>query len=73
MNKQQIEERISAITNEMAMLKANYAKLEGHLNEAQHWLMQLELKEKSTEETAETQESQESHPEESIKEEESCP
>ncbi len=41
MNKQEIQDRIIAINNEMTQLKANYAKLEGHLGEAQHWMSTL--------------------------------
>lgn len=44
MDKQQLQERIAAITNEMVQTKANYAKLEGHLGEAQHWLNDLIMK-----------------------------
>ncbi len=38
MNKEQLQERITVISNEMAQIKAQYAKLEGHLQEATHWL-----------------------------------
>ena len=41
MNKEQLHERITTISDEMAVLKANYAKLEGHLGEATHWLTEL--------------------------------
>lgn len=38
MNKQDLENRIESITAELAQFRAHYAKLEGHLGEAQHWL-----------------------------------
>jgi hypothetical protein len=41
MNLQEIENRIHAIKNEMDATKANFAKLEGHLQEANHWREQL--------------------------------
>jgi hypothetical protein len=34
-----------ALTNEMAQVSANYAKLEGHLGETQHWLTEVIKKE----------------------------
>jgi hypothetical protein len=45
MNKEQLQERIGKINEEMIQVKATYAKLEGHLGEAQHWLTDLILKE----------------------------
>jgi uncharacterized protein YpuA (DUF1002 family) len=42
--KDEIQQRIETINNEMAQVRSSYAKLEGHLAEAQHWLSQLELK-----------------------------
>lgn len=51
MNKVEIQARIEAINNEMIQTKANYAKLEGHLGEAQHWL--VEAIKKETEEQVE--------------------
>lgn len=47
MNKEQIQDRINQINKEMIQTKANYAKLEGHLGEAQHWLIQAVKKEES--------------------------
>ncbi len=38
MTKDELQTRIAQINNEMIQTKANYAKLEGHLGEAQHWL-----------------------------------
>ncbi len=38
MDKDKIEERVKLITSELEQTKENYAKLEGHLAEAQHWL-----------------------------------
>ena len=40
-NKEQLNERIKTISDEMAVVKAQYAKLEGHLGEAIHWLTEL--------------------------------
>lgn len=45
LNKDELQQRIVAITNEMIQTKANYAKLEGHLAESQHWLTDLVTKE----------------------------
>lgn len=45
MDKQEIQARIDAINNEMVQVKAHYSKLEGHLGEAQHWLLELGKKE----------------------------
>jgi len=39
--KDELQSRIAAINNEMIQTKANYAKLEGHLGEAQHWLTEV--------------------------------
>lgn len=41
MDKQQLSDRIQAIQAEMEQTKANYAKLEGHLNECVHWLQTM--------------------------------
>lgn len=41
MTREEIEQRIATINNEMTLIKSNYAKLEGHLAEAQHWLSSL--------------------------------
>ena len=38
MNKEILLDRIKQIDQEMQTYKANYAKLEGHLAEATHWL-----------------------------------
>ena len=51
MNLEEIELRIKQISNEMTQTTALYAKLEGHLGEAQHWLSQLTCKDKPKEET----------------------
>lgn len=45
MTKDELQLRIAQINNEMIQTKANYAKLEGHLGEAQHWLTELINKE----------------------------
>jgi hypothetical protein len=45
MNKHEIQARIDIINNEMIQTKANYAKLEGHLDEARHWMAQAMKKE----------------------------
>lgn len=37
-NKADIEDRVLKIKTEMEQTKANFAKLEGHLAEAMHWL-----------------------------------
>ena len=37
-NKSDIEDRVLKIKTEMEQTKANFAKLEGHLAEAMHWL-----------------------------------
>ena len=50
MNKDEIQQRIDTINNQMQVLKANYAQLEGHLSEAKYWLEQIELKKESQEE-----------------------
>lgn len=41
MNKEELQQRIMQIDAEMTQLKANYAKLEGHMSEAQHWMSLL--------------------------------
>jgi hypothetical protein len=38
MNKEFLEKRLIEIRNEMEVLKAHYAKLEGHLAECGHWM-----------------------------------
>jgi hypothetical protein len=48
LNKQQIQARIEAINMEMIQTKSNYAKLEGHLGEATHWLAELLAKEEES-------------------------
>ncbi len=45
MDKQQLQERIKNINDEMASMRQNYAKLEGHLAESLHWLKGIEQKE----------------------------
>jgi regulator of replication initiation timing len=44
-DKQQLNDRINTIRTEMETLKANYSKLEGHLNESLHWMTELNKKE----------------------------
>ncbi len=34
----ELQQRVITISNEMTLVKAHYAKLEGHLEEAQYWL-----------------------------------
>ena len=41
MTKEELQDRIIAINNELTATKANQAKLEGHLAEAHHWLATL--------------------------------
>jgi hypothetical protein len=45
MNKEDMRLRKIAIENEMQQYKNNYAKLEGHLAECNHWLAQMEAAE----------------------------
>ncbi len=45
MDKQVLQERIAQINAEMMQLKSTYSQLEGHLKEANHWLMELITKE----------------------------
>ena len=45
MNKLELQQRIEAINMELIQTKANVTKLEGHLNEAQHWLVEAIRKE----------------------------
>lgn len=47
MTKEQIQDRINQINNELIQTKANIAKLEGHLGEAQYWLLQAIEKEEA--------------------------
>ncbi len=42
MNKEELQQRIKNINDEMSAMRQNYAKLEGHLAENLHWLKQLE-------------------------------
>jgi len=44
LNKEKLQERIDTINNQMQVIKANYAQLEGHLAEANHWLNELNVK-----------------------------
>jgi hypothetical protein len=44
--KEQIMERINTIKADMEVLKANYSKLEGHLEESNFWLQGILAKEK---------------------------
>lgn len=41
MNKEQLQERIKGLQMQMEQLKANFNKVEGHLEECTHWLMAL--------------------------------
>ena len=41
MNIEDLQSRIVSLTSEMNQTKSNYAKLEGHLAETQHWLQKL--------------------------------
>lgn len=41
MNLELVENRIKLISDEMSMIKARYATLEGHLFEANHWKTEL--------------------------------
>ena len=57
-NKAELQERVATINAEIFQLKSNYAKLEGHLAEAQHWLSELikseeEIKNESSEDLGE--------------------
>lgn len=45
MNKIEIQARIEAINAEMTQMRTNYAKLEGHLSEARHWIIEIERRE----------------------------
>lgn len=45
LTKQELQDRMVALTNEMGQVRANYAKLEGHLGETQHWLAAVIKKE----------------------------
>ena len=50
MNIEDLQRRAVDITNEMHMTKANYAKLEGHLAETNHWISELVKKEQEIKE-----------------------
>ena len=43
--KEMVQERITKVQAEMEQTKANFAKLEGHLSEALHWLAELTKRE----------------------------
>lgn len=45
MNKDDLQQRIDTINNQMTVLKSNYAQLEGHLAEANFWLEEVKNKE----------------------------
>jgi hypothetical protein len=45
LSKQELQDRVVMINNEMLQLKSNYNKLEGHLAETNHWLMEVIKKE----------------------------
>jgi hypothetical protein len=47
LNKEQIQQRIDKINNEIIQVRSSYIKLEGHLAEAEHWLLELDRGEKS--------------------------
>ena len=42
MNKEHFYERVTAIKQEMEVVKSRYVQLEGHLNEVMHWISELE-------------------------------
>lgn len=44
-DKEAIQQRISMINLEMKQLQTNYSKLEGHLQECNHWLAEAFKKE----------------------------
>ena len=46
MDKELIQERIDTIKKEMEVTKSNFAKLEGHLGEATHWMATIEKSER---------------------------
>jgi len=52
MDKEAIVERVAKIHAEMETCKATYAKLEGHLGEAQYWMKELHAKEQEALEEA---------------------
>jgi len=41
MNKEEIINRVSQIHSEMETCKATFSKLQGHLEEANHWMQEL--------------------------------
>ncbi len=45
MTKEQLELRIQGLKKDMDLLRANYSKLEGHLEESTFWLNDLIYKE----------------------------
>lgn len=49
LNKEQIQQRIDAINQEMINAKARYAQLEGHLSESMHWKATIEQEEQEAE------------------------
>ena len=59
MNKNELKARIAMITNEMQKVKDHFSKLEGHLTESQHWLMEIEKTEQSVQESIENSKEQE--------------
>ncbi|HWW39639.1 hypothetical protein [Pedobacter sp.] len=54
-NKADIEDRVLKIKAEMESTKANFAKLEGHLAEAMHWLEMINQVAAEFEKTMETE------------------
>ena len=57
-DKEAIQQRISMINLEMKQLQTNYSKLEGHLQECNHWLAEI-LKKESADETLPTMDAKE--------------
>jgi hypothetical protein len=39
---QELQERIALLNRDLVQIRANYAKVEGHLDEAHHWLHQMQ-------------------------------
>lgn len=50
LTKEMVQERIAKVQAEMEQTKANFAKLEGHLSEALHWLSELTKREEEAKE-----------------------
>ena len=50
MNKEELQQRIIALSNDLAQVKANYVKLEGHLEESNYWFMEILKKESEEQE-----------------------